>query len=87
MQNYPNPFNSTTMVKYGLAAESPVSITVYDILGRIVRSIDEGTRQPGYYQVIWDGKNANGSSVASGIYFYKIAAGEMTQIKRMLYLK
>jgi hypothetical protein len=87
LQNFPNPFNSSTIFKYSLVSESPVYITIYDILGRAVTTINEGLRQPGTYQVTWNGRDQNGSSVSTGVYFYKIAAGEMTKIRKMLYLK
>jgi len=87
LQNYPNPFNSTTMIRYNLAAESPVEIGIYDILGRLLKTINLGYQQPGNHQVAWNGRDDSGLSVGSGVYFYKITAGERSQIRRMLYLK
>ena len=81
-QNYPNPFNVTTVVSYGLPARSEVSITIFDILGQNVETIVKEEQPAGFHQVTW---NADGKS--SGIYFYKIQAGDFTETKRMLLLK
>ncbi|HEY9166609.1 MAG TPA: S8 family serine peptidase [Candidatus Kryptonia bacterium] len=70
LQNYPNPFNPTTTIRYGLPKDvSAVQIVVYDILGRQVRMIEQGSQSKGYHEVIWDSRNSNGARVASGIYF------------------
>ncbi|MBK9333708.1 MAG: T9SS type A sorting domain-containing protein [Ignavibacteria bacterium] len=80
-QNFPNPFNPATTIKFDLPIDGIVSIKVYDILGKEVYSLQE-VRQAGFQQL-----NFNGSNVSSGIYFYKIAAGNFVQTKRMILLK
>ncbi|PIP79701.1 MAG: hypothetical protein COW85_00275 [Ignavibacteria bacterium CG22_combo_CG10-13_8_21_14_all_37_15] len=65
--NYPNPFNPTTTIKYALPNTSSVTITVYNTLGQIVKEYFEGTKEAGYYTVIFDGEN-----LSSGVYFYSI---------------
>lgn len=81
-QNYPNPFNPVTIIKYAVPKTSFVNITVYDLLGReIVKLINE-EKPPGNYDVKFDGSN-----LASGIYFYRLNAGDFTQTKKLILLK
>ncbi|MGC8653973.1 MAG: FlgD immunoglobulin-like domain containing protein, partial [Candidatus Kryptoniota bacterium] len=69
-QNYPNPFNPSTTIRYGLPDDvSNVELIIYNILGQKVRTIEQGSQKKGYHEVIWDGRNNNGLSVASGVYF------------------
>lgn len=81
-QNFPNPFNAQTTIKYSLPEASHVTINVYDLLGRNVATIVNEQKQPGYHQTVW-----NSHSVSSGIFFYKIQAGDFTEKKKMLLLK
>ncbi|OGC78267.1 MAG: hypothetical protein A2145_05100 [candidate division Zixibacteria bacterium RBG_16_40_9] len=85
--NYPNPFNANTTIKYALPSDGKVTVAVYNILGQKVITLVDGVKTAGYYTVIWDGKNASGNSVASGVYFYSIKFENQTQIKRMTLLK
>ena len=92
LPNYPNPFNPETWIPYQLNDASDVSITTYDMIGNVVRSIDLGHQAAGYYHTrteaaYWDGRNALNELVASGIYFYHIRAGEFSATRRMLILK
>ena len=81
-QNYPNPFNPTTTIKYGIPRNSHVKIVLYDILGREVTTLVNEIKNSGYYTVRF-----NASSLASGIYFYRIKAGNFIQVKKMMLLK
>lgn len=81
-QNYPNPFNAQTKIAYSLTKPGQVSIDIYDILGRKVTRIAEGDKEPGNHEIIWDA-----SDVVSGIYFYKLTAGDYHESKQMLLLK
>lgn len=81
-QNYPNPFNPNTKIKFDIPKFSNVKIIVYDMLGRAVENILEGQLQPGTYQVDW-----NASKFASGIYFYRLIAGDFTNTKKMILVK
>ncbi len=81
-QNYPNPFNPSTTIEYALPMESMVSIDIFDILGRKITTLAEGIESAGNHQAVWD---ADGQT--SGIYFYKIKAGDYTKTMRMLLLK
>ncbi len=86
-QNYPNPFNPTTLISYTLPKRSTVSLKIYDILGREVRSLLNSEQGPGVYKIEWDGKNNYGTKVASGSYIYRIEAGDFVQSKKMILLK
>ncbi|MCH7773892.1 MAG: T9SS type A sorting domain-containing protein [Bacteroidetes bacterium] len=81
-QNYPNPFNPSTRIAYSLAAQSPVSLKVYDILGSEVATLVNTTQGTGVYEV-----NFNASNLASGLYFYTLKAGSFTSTKKMMLLK
>jgi hypothetical protein len=81
-QNYPNPFNPNTRIKYSIKDAVPVKIEIFDILGRKAATIVNEIKQPGEYEV-----NFNGNNLASGIYFYKLTAGTFTQIRKMQLLK
>ena len=91
-QNYPNPFNPSTTIKFQLLAKNGAAtvstvLRVYDILGRLVRTIVDEDMSPGFYTKQWDGLNDNGFRISSGVYFYSITAGEFRQTKKMLLLK
>ena len=86
-QNMPNPFNPTTTIRYALAADGPVRLTIYDVRGARVRELVNGTQRADVYRVMWDGSNDNGERVASGMYFYKLVAGKFTQTRKMMLLK
>ena len=81
-QNYPNPFNSVTVIKYQLPKSVYVTLVVYDGLGREVDVMLAGKQNPGYYEATFDG-----SQLSSGIYFYKITAGDFTDTKKLLLIK
>ena len=90
--NYPNPFNPETWIPYQLAAPSEVALTIYDINGGTVRRLEVGNQAAGVYQrrnraAYWDGRNQHGESVASGLYFYTLRAGEFTATRKMLIRK
>jgi hypothetical protein len=81
-QNYPNPFNPSTTIRYDVPRESKVKLIVYDILGREVATIVDEVKKPGSYQSIW-----NATRFASGVYFYRLQAGENSAVKKLLLLK
>jgi predicted RNA-binding protein with PUA-like domain len=81
-QNYPNPFNAQTKINYSLPKASKVTIKIYDILGRLVKELVNDFKQAGYYTVTFEAIN-----YASGIYFYRIEAGDFVQSKKMVLLK
>jgi hypothetical protein len=86
-QNYPNPFNPSTTIQYDLKADVTVKLMIYNILGQEVRTLVNGKQTAGYKQVKWDGRNNFSSPVASGIYIYKLEAGDFIQTRKMIFLK
>ncbi len=101
LPNYPNPFNPETWIPYQLSEPAAVRLIIYDIQGRVVRDLDLGHQRPGMYQsraraAYWDGRNAQGESVASGVYFYtlstestrdSVTAGDFSATRKMLIRK
>ena len=92
LANYPNPFNPETWIPYRLAEDAFVTLTIYDGNGRVVRPLNVGHRIASSYEsrskaVYWDGKNDLGEWVASGVYFYHLAAGDYSATRRMVILK
>ena len=90
--NYPNPFNPETWIPYQLSKAADVSVTIYASDGNVVRTLALGYQDAGMYKnrshaAYWDGKNTLGESVASGLYFYTLTAGEFAATRRMLILK
>ncbi len=86
-QNFPNPFNPTTAIGFSVPENGYVSIKVFDILGRHVRTLVDRDYTAGNYSVMWDSTDMNGDVVSNGIYFYTIEAGNFHATKRMLLLK
>ncbi|HUX60026.1 MAG TPA: T9SS type A sorting domain-containing protein [Ignavibacteriaceae bacterium] len=86
-QNYPNPFNPTTNIQYVLPKQGEVSLNIYNILGQMVRSLVNNVQSAGVHLVTWDGANQAGQKVTSGIYFYKLSAGNFVNVKKMIMLK
>ena len=90
--NYPNPFNPDTWIPYHLGVDADVTVTIYNLRGESVRQLALGLQEAGYYvdksrAAYWDGANEDGESVSSGVYFYKLDAGEFTASKRMVVVK
>ncbi len=86
-QNYPNPFNPATTISYALPERSHVALAIYDLNGRLVKTLVNEIQPVGDYSVVWDGTNEAGESVPSGLYFYQISAGEFQETERMTFLK
>ena len=92
MANYPNPFNPETWIPFELAEAADVTVRVYGVDGRLVRTLELGRRDVGEYAgrdeaAYWDGANASGEAVASGVYIYELTAGDYHAVRRMLVLK
>jgi hypothetical protein len=92
LQNYPNPFNPETWVPYRIAKAGDVSVKIYNVAGQLVRTLELGHREAGSYTVreraaYWDGRNATGERVASGVYFYHIQSNSFHATKRMVIVK
>jgi len=86
-QNYPNPFNATTRIQFYLPEDREVSLKIINMLGEEIRTLTARHYPQGHHSVHWDGKNAKGEPVASGIYFYQMKAGDYTDARRLHYIR
>jgi hypothetical protein len=87
MQNYPNPFNPTTTIEYELPVAGPVRVDVYSILGERITTLVNDVQEAGFYSVQWTGRDERNSQVASGVYLYRVSAGEFSSVKKMVLMK
>jgi predicted nucleotidyltransferase len=86
--NIPNPFNPNTTIRYDLPESAPVSLRIYDVAGRLVKTLrGGGVEPPGFHKVVWSGRDNAGQRVASGVYFYRLDAGEYSETKKMVLIK
>ncbi|MFQ6044582.1 MAG: T9SS type A sorting domain-containing protein, partial [Candidatus Poribacteria bacterium] len=92
LPNFPNPFNPETWIPYQLTESASVVIRIYNVSGQLVRILDIGHRQPGFYidkmdAAYWDGCSESGERVASGVYFYQLEAGKFSATRKMTNIK
>ncbi len=86
-QNYPNPFNPVTTIQFDLRHAARVELVIYNLLGQEVATLIRGYRQPGSYVKVWEGRNHSGQPVASGVYFYRLVAGDYVKTRKMILLR
>ncbi len=86
-QNYPNPFNPATVINYSLPQKTSVKLVVYDILGKEVKTLVNGEKDAGSYRIKWNGLNDNDHLVSTGVYIYRIQAGDFVQERKMILMK
>jgi len=87
LQNYPNPFNPSTEIRYKLAKSSAMTLSVYDVRGKMVKRLASGVQDAGAYSVVWNGLDANSARVNSGIYIYELKAGNQVFYRKMTLIK
>lgn len=87
ISNYPNPFNASTTIKYNIPGSGNVRINIYNTKGQLVKTLIDEYKTKGSYQIVWNGKDGNGSSVSSSLYFLQITEGRNSQMHKMLLLK
>ena len=87
MKNFPNPFNPITNIEYNLPENAMVNVTIYDMVGRKIKSLFNGYQDKGYKSITWNATNDRNESVPSGVYLYKIESGKLQQTKKMLLVK
>jgi hypothetical protein len=85
-QNAPNPFRAGTTITFSVAKTSPVRLVIYDVTGRKVRTLVDEDRGPGRYQEVWDGRDASGTTLASGVYYFRMEIGDWSATHKMLRL-
>jgi len=86
-QNYPNPFNPTTTIEYQLSEQTFVTLEIFDILGKKVRTLANSSQSTGSYKVIWDGKNGSGKSVPTGVYLYRLSTEKQSAIRKLILIR
>ena len=86
-QNVPNPFNPVTTIRFDLPWREQVRLVVFDVSGRLVRVLTDGAMEPGRKSVTWNGRDSQRNLVASGVYFYRLVAGDFVQTKKMVLLR
>ena len=86
-QNYPNPFNPETSISFTLPNDSQITLKIFDILGREIRTLSKGLYKVGSHSIIWDGRDDLGNFVSNGIYLYQIQAGSFQQVRKMMLLR
>lgn len=87
LQNYPNPFNPTTTIQFTIPEAQALEITVYSLTGQKIATLAAGVLEEGFHQVEWDGKDARGNTVSSGVYIYQLKTGKQRMVKKMLLAK
>jgi flagellar hook assembly protein FlgD len=86
-QNAPNPFTARTTIRFSVPREGPVSLKIYDVRGRLVRTLVEGPLPGGAHVVHWDGRDVAGRTLASGVYFYRLTDGERIESRKTVRLR
>jgi flagellar hook assembly protein FlgD len=86
-QNYPNPFNPSTTIHYSLAKSSFVKLTIYNLLGQKIRTLQNAFQQAGEYSLVWDATDERNITVSSGTYFYRLEAHNLTMQKKMILVR
>ena len=86
-QNYPNPFNPSTTIKFSVPKATVVILKIYNMIGQEVATLVNEQKEIGFYSLTWNGKNNFNTQVASGVYIYRIVAGDFVSVKKMNLLK
>lgn len=86
-QNYPNPFNSSTVVRFGMPVAGEVELGLYDLAGQRVATLAEGMREARSDSVRWDGRDEAGRELASGVYVYRLLAGEQVRTRKLVLVR
>lgn len=86
-QNFPNPFNPSTTIRYSIPEAANVSINIYDINGKLISTLIDNRQNAGAHEVSWNGRNSTGLQMVSGVYLYKVQAGNLSRISKMILLK
>jgi len=87
LQNYPNPFNPETTIRFQLPNTSDITINIYNLHGQLVRKLLSESREAGFHEIVWDARDDAGSSLPSGVYLYRIQAGETRKMKKLMLLR
>ena len=86
-QNYPNPFNPVTNITYDIPEVAQVTLEIYNVSGQKVRTLTQGQHEPGRYRIQWNVTNDYGNPLSSGMYIYRIHAGDFVSVKKLILMK
>ena len=86
-QNYPNPFTASTEIEYTLPERASIALRVYDVRGRVVATLDQGSRANGPHRAVWDGTTSSGRPTPTGIYFYRLESGTSVLTRKLVVLR
>lgn len=87
LQNYPNPFNAETQIRLSIPSSGQVDLRIYNMLGQLVKTLVDADLPAGDHQAVWNGTDDQGRALASGMYFYRLQAGGMSEVRRMVLLR
>jgi flagellar hook assembly protein FlgD len=85
--NYPNPFNPVTNISYDIPEVAQVTLEIYNVTGQKVRTLAQGQHEPGRYRIQWNATNDYGNPLSSGMYIYRIRAGDFVSVKKLILMK
>ena len=85
--NYPNPFNPVTNIVYDIPEVTDVTLEIYNVMGQRVRTLAQGSHEAGRYQIVWNATNDIGQALSSGMYIYRIQAGDFVSVKKLVLMK
>jgi flagellar hook assembly protein FlgD len=85
--NYPNPFNSSTIIRYFIEQTNFVQLTIYNNLGKLLRTLVHEEKASGEHSIVWDGEDSEGTNASSGIYLYHLKVGSFVQTRKMILLR
>ena len=85
--NYPNPFNPVTNITYDIPEVAEVRLDIYNVAGQKVRTLTQGLHEPGRYRIQWNATNDFGQQLSSGMYIYRIVAGDFVSVKKLILMK
>ena len=85
--NYPNPFNPVTNIVYDIPEVTDVTLEIYNVMGQRVRTLAQGSHEAGRYQIVWNATNDLGQALSSGMYIYRIQAGDFVSVKKLVLMK
>jgi len=86
-QNYPNPFNASTTIEYQLPQDTQLTIRIFNLQGKLIKTLFEGTQQAGFHKILWDGKNMNNQTVSSGLYLCRLDSKQFSTSQKIMLLK
>ena len=86
-QNYPNPFNPETTIQYQLPEPANVLVKIYNLQGQLVRTLVNENKEAGFHEIVWDARDETDQSMPSGVYFYRIQAGDFVEVKKLTLLR